>query len=344
MNVLPVKRIGTILLVTITCLWAQFDFPEFSIQSLSKLQLVGNATLEGKQLRLTNNARREVGAVWYYHKQNIANGFETQFTFKITDVARGGGDGLAFVIQNHDIAAIGQNGGAIGYAGIPKSVAIEFDTWPNYGDPNGNHLAVHTAGINANNSGRESQLGFATLPFPLDDGNPHIVKIVYRSHQLQIFVDSLDHPILTLSISIEDSLRLEDGTAWVGFTGATGSAYEKHYILNWQFAPENYPVTVKTNTKRKPSAALSINIFPNPFNANTTVNLSISKADYFDISIYNITGQKIYTLIKNQLLPGEYQLNWDGKDQFRNELPSGIYFLVIRTPQSVHVQRMHFVR
>ena len=67
-----------------------------------------------------------------------------------------GADGFTFVIQNSDSSlfggggssALGSTGGGLGYAGIPNSLAVEFDTWfnPVLGDPNGNHISVHTAG------------------------------------------------------------------------------------------------------------------------------------------------------------------------------------------------------
>ena len=96
----------------------------------------------GPSIRLTSSNPQQTGAVWYPRKMNVREGFDTSFEFEVsnpslqcallndvsTHCRSRGGDGLAFVIQNQDLLAIGHGGMEMGYGGISNSIAIEFDT------------------------------------------------------------------------------------------------------------------------------------------------------------------------------------------------------------------------
>lgn len=154
-----------------------------------------------------------------------------------------GADGFAFVIQNHDITALGSCCGGQGYEFIPNSLAVEFDTWQNIpedfpsglGDPNENHISVQTRGVLPNSADPLFSLGFTTAIPYLSGGQPHTVKITYTPGTLRIFVDDLVTPALVVVVDLATILNLEDGQAWVGLTAGTGGVSEAHDILTWAF-------------------------------------------------------------------------------------------------------------
>lgn len=217
-----------------------FNYVNFA--SVAGLNLVGNAVRSGNRLDVTPSAFGQVGSAWHATKQNVENGFETTFQFQISD--RGGiggdfgGDGFAFVIQNQSLSALGDGGGGLGYSGISNSVAIEFDTLQNGGEPDSNHVDVHTLGTLPNCSHGGCSIGrTSAIPF-LADGAVHTVKISYGSASMSIFIDNLAVPVLTVPLNLASILNLDNGQAWLGFTAATGYAWQKHEILNWSFDPE----------------------------------------------------------------------------------------------------------
>ncbi len=68
--------------------------------------------------------------------------------------------------------------------------------------------------------------------------------------------------------------------------------------------------------------------YPNPFNPLTTIKFQLPKAQRVTATIYNILGQKIIELSKNELFDaGYHQYNWDGRDKYNLQVSSGIYFL-----------------
>ena len=98
--------------------------------------------------------------------------------------------------------------------------------------------------------------------------------------------------------------------------------------LNWYpSAHEKYVtgVTVKKGSQLPAAFSLS-NAYPNPFNPSTNIQFSIAKTENVKLEVFNILGQKIATLVNSQVKPGNYTATWNGKNEFGNQVASGIYF------------------
>ncbi|TFH46734.1 MAG: T9SS type A sorting domain-containing protein, partial [ANME-2 cluster archaeon] len=71
--------------------------------------------------------------------------------------------------------------------------------------------------------------------------------------------------------------------------------------------------------------------FPNPFNPSTTLQFDVPEyTDNLELSIYNITGEKIRSLYTGSMKKGRFTLKWDGTDDTHRLLPSGVYFALLR--------------
>ena len=57
------------------------------------------------------------------------------------------------------------------------------------------------------------------------------------------------------------------------------------------------------------------------------------------LNIYNLLGEKIKTLVKQEQAKGKYQINFDG-----NNLPSGIYFYQLKTDKFQQTKKMLLLR
>ncbi len=78
------------------------------------------------------------------------------------------------------------------------------------------------------------------------------------------------------------------------------------------------------------NAGFKVKNYPNPFNSSTTISLDFTAEDgeNAEIYIYNLKGQKVRTYPNQQISKSSnHQIIWDGKDENRNVLSSGIYFL-----------------
>lgn len=66
--------------------------------------------------------------------------------------------------------------------------------------------------------------------------------------------------------------------------------------------------------------------YPNPFNPQTNINYTLSESGYINLSVYNIYGQKIRTLVLKNQGPGEFNMSWYGENDHGVSVASGIYF------------------
>ena len=80
--------------------------------------------------------------------------------------------------------------------------------------------------------------------------------------------------------------------------------------------------------------------FPNPFNPTTTIKFEISKSTEVNLIIYNLLGQEITTLVKNNLQAGSYNVMWNGKSKDGNPVASGIYVYAFRAGSYYKTQKM----
>ncbi len=70
----------------------------------------------------------------------------------------------------------------------------------------------------------------------------------------------------------------------------------------------------------------NISNYPNPFNPSTNIEFSIQAEAKIEITICNIKGQKVKTLVKSHYSPGSHSLIWNGDNDIGNLVSSGVYF------------------
>ncbi|MEN8191187.1 MAG: T9SS type A sorting domain-containing protein [Bacteroidota bacterium] len=84
--------------------------------------------------------------------------------------------------------------------------------------------------------------------------------------------------------------------------------------------------------------------YPNPFNPSTIINYSIIKSDMVNLTVYNMLGQKVATLVNELKSVGNHSIEWNGKNQYGKDVASGIYFYKIITGQNSSVKKMMLLR
>jgi len=85
--------------------------------------------------------------------------------------------------------------------------------------------------------------------------------------------------------------------------------------------------------------------YPNPFNSTTTLKIQIPRREKVSLTVYNILGQKIKTLIKNKFMePGYFKFKWHGKDATGASVSSGIYFIRMQAQDFSQIIRMTYTK
>jgi hypothetical protein len=79
--------------------------------------------------------------------------------------------------------------------------------------------------------------------------------------------------------------------------------------------------------------------YPNPFNPTTTIDFSIPKAGYVNLTIFNVLGQKIATLIDGNRNAGNYSVRFDA-----GNLSTGWYIYRLQTEANVMARKMLLIK
>ena len=79
--------------------------------------------------------------------------------------------------------------------------------------------------------------------------------------------------------------------------------------------------------------------YPNPFNPATTIKFDVSKSSFVNITVYNSIGEKIETIVNEQLEPGIYNVKFDA-----TKLPSGFYIYRFTSADNVFTKKMILIK
>lgn len=75
-----------------------------------------------------------------------------------------------------------------------------------------------------------------------------------------------------------------------------------------------------------PSTPLLLQNFPNPFNPTTTIAYDLPSTGAVTLSVINVVGQHVSTLVNSRQGRGRHSVVWDGTDSSGRRVASGIYF------------------
>lgn len=84
--------------------------------------------------------------------------------------------------------------------------------------------------------------------------------------------------------------------------------------------------------------------YPNPFNPSTVISFTMGRKGPVDISIFNVLGQYVKTLVSGEIEAGTHQVLWDGTDQDGVAVASGIYACRMVTRGNADTRKMTLVR
>lgn len=79
--------------------------------------------------------------------------------------------------------------------------------------------------------------------------------------------------------------------------------------------------------------------YPNPFNPTTTINYNLSKKALVELSVFNMLGQKLVTLVSGEQSAGNYDINWDAQSY-----ASGIYIYKLKADHFEQSRKMILLR
>jgi hypothetical protein len=84
--------------------------------------------------------------------------------------------------------------------------------------------------------------------------------------------------------------------------------------------------------------------YPNPFNPETNIQFDVAENSDVNVSIFNIMGQKVATLVNGNMDAGIYHIKWNGLSDKGIALPSGMYFYKMKSLEYQSVKKLVLVK
>jgi len=202
-----------------------------------------------------------------------------------------------------------------------------IDTIPNHGDELRLSLELINRGTTAiapNITTKTSSLDTCTTVTGFDrifgDIAPGETATGNRPYTIQFFDVCAD----SIEVSVKVDIYTDESTFW----SDTFSV----------FIYEDFTNIVKAEPDIPQEFSLQQN-FPNPFNPTTKINYQLPITNYVELSIYNLLGQKIATLVSEKQKDGYHQVQWDA-----SRFSSGIYYYRIEAGEFQDVKKMILLR
>ena len=86
------------------------------------------------------------------------------------------------------------------------------------------------------------------------------------------------------------------------------------------------------------------NNYPNPFNPTTNIEFVIPEQEFVKITVFDILGNEVKTLVNQSMEPGQYSITWDSRNDKGRLLSSGIFFYTIQAGQFNQTKKMILLR
>ncbi|MCG3770946.1 MAG: Dipeptidyl-peptidase 5 [Nitrosomonadaceae bacterium] len=110
------------------------------------------------------------------------------------------------------------------------------------------------------------------------------------------------------------------------------------------FFREGGTVVLEEQTTTQPQVFALEQNYPNPFNSDTVIRFALPTSGSVDLTLYNIAGQKMGTLVQGPREAGTYAVRWDSRDERGRDLSSGIYFYRLQIGEQVMIRKLLLLR
>ncbi|MBN2009826.1 T9SS type A sorting domain-containing protein [candidate division KSB1 bacterium] len=161
--------------------------------------------------------------------------------------------------------------------------------------------------------------------FVTQNWNPQRQNGVYNDHAIGVYYDSnakkwaiFNQDGVAMPVDAGFNVFIPGSTPTTSVTAADNSAQPQNFRLD-----QNYP---------------------NPFNPSTMIRYQLFESNDLDLSIFNLQGQLVQTLVQGKHAAGSYQTEWNGLDDRGQKVSSGVYLYRLKAGIETSAKRMLFMK
>jgi hypothetical protein len=125
------------------------------------------------------------------------------------------------------------------------------------------------------------------------------------------------------------------------YTSQESIVFESNDTIGSPFEPAiiNFLSSADDNNEITPVNDINLQIYPNPWNPLTSVSFALESSQPANLSVYNLRGQKITTLVDEILPEGAHIIPWNGNDDRNQPVSSGLYLFKLVLPNKIITQK-----
>ena len=144
--------------------------------------------------------------------------------------------------------------------------------------------------------------------------------------------------------SIQEMSIITDSIGVIDFDLNTPINQYLDYGEHRYFISFNYSMLSNVSNQLIPESYQLFQNYPNPFNPNTKIMYALPKEEYVKVTIYNMLGREVKTLVNKIQGAGSKTINWNGLDNNNKELPSGLYLYSLQSGSVRETKKMIFLK
>jgi hypothetical protein len=119
--------------------------------------------------------------------------------------------------------------------------------------------------------------------------------------------------------------------------------FDSHLIASswsglWSYPLD--PTDVNPGPPGLPERHILSQNYPNPFNPETEISFSLARATHVRLTIFDILGRTVRTLIDEELSAGHRAVRWDGRNDESEPVSTGVYLYRLQTATASQTRKM----
>ena len=135
-----------------------------------------------------------------------------------------------------------------------------------------------------------------------------------------------------------------DGPRGAAFDGEGGMYLADFYSNGVYLYVEDYSFVDKDRGSILPDKYVLKQNFPNPFNPSTSIEFSIPSSENVNLSVYNLEGRLVKTLVNQNMRSGQHVVEWNGTNEVGAQVASGMYVYQLKTNGRLLNRTMTFIK
>lgn len=213
----------------------------------------------------------------------------------------------------------------VGLKGQNEILGSWAGTWELSDTTDGNLLMLNDLGLDGDVTAGDN-IWSKNVTFPAGiTGGPSLYKY------------SIYYPGADTLYSFDNEMSTQDDNHYIFISPESPSVMTD--IFGWP-SVNGTPVGVDENADVKFAEKITLNQnYPNPFNPTTTISFTLPRNDFAKLSVFNILGQKVETLVDQDMRAGYHSVRFDA-----STLSSGVYFIRLQVAGQVQTRKMMLLK